>query len=118
MEAFTNTVSSQSVYIDGIDARCTIIRIAMCYWYENSAREPWTTFMPPDTLMHAFFRTLQEFPLLAGHLKADSDSRMYVKVDKDNLNMPAYTDRTCPLDYSVLKDSGFNIHRLPFSLAD
>ncbi|KAJ2400442.1 hypothetical protein GGI23_002031 [Coemansia sp. RSA 2559] len=118
MDSFTSSVSSQTVYLDGLDARCSIIRIAMCYWYENNAREPWITFMPPETLMRAFFRTLQEFPLLAGHLKADADSLMYVEVDKNNLNMPVYTDRLCDVDYSTMKESGFNIHKLPHNLSD
>ncbi|KAJ2532032.1 hypothetical protein EV175_007180, partial [Coemansia sp. RSA 1933] len=64
----------------------------------------------------SFYKTLEEFPILSGRLKADSSNRLYVDIDKDNLNMPAYTDTCCDLEYSTLRDSGFNIHKLPIDL--
>ncbi|KAJ2553978.1 hypothetical protein EV175_002747 [Coemansia sp. RSA 1933] len=64
----------------------------------------------------SFYKTLEEFPILAGRLKADSNNRLYVDIDKDDLNMPAYTDTCCDLEYSNLRESGFNIHKLPIDL--
>ncbi|KAJ2528418.1 hypothetical protein EV175_007457, partial [Coemansia sp. RSA 1933] len=66
----------------------------------------------------SFYKTLEEFPILSGRLKADSNNRLYVDIDKDDLNMPAYTDTCCDLEYSTLCDSGFNIHKLPIDLSN
>ncbi|KAJ2759786.1 hypothetical protein H4S06_002057 [Coemansia sp. BCRC 34490] len=60
---------------------------------------------------------MQEFPILAGQLKTDANNRMYIKVNKDDLNMPVYTDTCCNLEYSDMQESGFNIHKLPVSLS-
>ncbi|KAJ2550120.1 hypothetical protein EV175_004185 [Coemansia sp. RSA 1933] len=65
----------------------------------------------------SFYKTLEEFPIISGRLKADSTNRLYVDIDKDDLNMPAYTDTCCDLEYSTLRDSGFNIHKLPIDLS-
>ncbi|KAJ2087035.1 hypothetical protein IW138_005254 [Coemansia sp. RSA 986] len=118
MEAFTSTVSSQIIRLDGLDALASIFTIPICYWYENSARDSWDTFMPPEILERAFYKTLQELPIFSGHLMADSNSRLYVEVDKDNLNMPVYTDTCCDLDYSAMQETGFNISKLPAGLRE
>ncbi|KAJ1786763.1 hypothetical protein LPJ59_005862, partial [Coemansia sp. RSA 2399] len=116
MESFTSTVKSQVFYLDGFDAKGTIASISICYWYENSARSSWDAFMPPRTLECALYKTLEEFPILAGYLKTDASNRMYIDVDKDNLNMPVYTDTCCEVEYSTMQESGFNIHELPIDM--
>ncbi|KAJ1801593.1 hypothetical protein LPJ59_000158 [Coemansia sp. RSA 2399] len=116
MESFTSTVKSQVFYLDGFDAKGTTMSISICYWYENSARSSLDAFMPPRILERAFYKTLEEFPVIAGHLKADASSRMYIDVDKDNLNMPVYTDTCCEVEYSTVRESGFNIHKLPIDM--
>ncbi|KAJ1801510.1 hypothetical protein LPJ59_000230 [Coemansia sp. RSA 2399] len=114
MDAFVNSLNSQSVHLDGLDAICSTAQISFFYWYENKERSTWGTFMPPDILKHAFYRTMQEFPILAGRLKAGPDGRMLVEVDKDNLNMPVYTDEYCNIDYQALKDANYNtVNMLP-----
>ncbi|KAJ2858758.1 hypothetical protein GGI22_003254, partial [Coemansia erecta] len=64
--------------------------------------------MPPDILKHAFYRTMQDFPILAGRFKADSDGRMFVDVNKNDLNMPVYTDEYCSIGYQALKEASYN----------
>ncbi|KAJ1667691.1 hypothetical protein IW140_001251 [Coemansia sp. RSA 1813] len=118
MDSFTSTVSSQVFYLDGYDTSCSILSIPICYWYKNADSNSQNAFMPPEILERSFYKTLQEFPILAGHLKTDANSRMYIKVDKDNLNMPVYTDTCCDLDYSTMEDSGFNINKLPVDLRE
>ncbi|KAJ2400650.1 hypothetical protein GGI23_001903 [Coemansia sp. RSA 2559] len=117
MESFTSTVKSQTFYLDGLDNSATPLSISICYWYENSARNSWDAFMPPKILECAFYKTLEEFPTIAGHLKADAKNRIYIDVDKDDLNMPVYTDTCCELEYSMMQESGFNIHKLPIDLS-
>ncbi|KAJ2398597.1 hypothetical protein GGI23_003148, partial [Coemansia sp. RSA 2559] len=116
MESFTSTVKSQAFYLDGFDAKGSIISVSICYWYENSARSSWDAFMPPKILERALYKTLEEFPILAGHLKTDASNRMYIDVDKDNLNLPVYTDTCCEVEYSTMQESGFNIHKLPVDM--
>ncbi|KAJ1801511.1 hypothetical protein LPJ59_000231 [Coemansia sp. RSA 2399] len=118
MDAFTSTVSSQIIRLDGLDGLPSIFSIPICYWYENSARSSWDNFMPPDLMERAFYKTLQEFPIFSGHLRADANSRMYVEIDKDDLNMPVYTDTCCDLDYSAMQEAGFNIQKLPVGLRE
>ncbi|KAJ2843438.1 hypothetical protein GGI22_007204, partial [Coemansia erecta] len=116
MESFTSTVKSQAFSLDGFDAKGAIISVSICYWYENTARSAWDVFMPPKILERALYKTLEEFPILAGHLKTDASNRMYIDVDKDNLNMPVYTDTCCEVEYSTMQESGFNIHKLPVDM--
>ncbi|KAJ1905012.1 hypothetical protein LPJ81_002163 [Coemansia sp. IMI 209127] len=116
MESFASTVTSQVFHLDGFDVNGTTRSVSICYWYENSVRSSWDAFMPPRILERAFYKTLEEFPVLAGHLKADASSRMYIDVDKDNLNMPVYTDTCCEVEYSTMQESGFNIHKLPINM--
>ncbi|KAJ2552435.1 hypothetical protein EV175_003315, partial [Coemansia sp. RSA 1933] len=101
MDSFASTINSQIIRLDGLDALPSIFTIPICYWYENSSHESWDTFMPPALLERAFYKTLEEFPIFAGHLKSDGSSRLYVEVDKDNLNMPVYTDTSCELPYET-----------------
>ncbi|KAJ2860358.1 hypothetical protein GGI22_002733 [Coemansia erecta] len=116
MESFTSTVKSQAFHLDGLDAKSTMFSISICYWYENSARNSWDAFMPPKILECALYKTLEEFPILAGHLKTDASNRMYIDVDKNNLNMPLYRDTCCEVEYSTMQETGFNIHKLPVDM--
>ncbi|KAJ2546000.1 hypothetical protein EV175_005759 [Coemansia sp. RSA 1933] len=66
----------------------------------------------------SFYKTLEEFPILTGRLKVDLNNRLCVDIDKDDLNMPAYTDTCCDLEYPNQRYSGFNIHKLPIDLSN
>ncbi|KAJ2521175.1 hypothetical protein GGI11_002090 [Coemansia sp. RSA 2049] len=114
MDLFKETVDSQTVWLDGTDAGVYLLSVSVCYWFENSANESPENFMPANVMKRAFYKTMEEFPILAGQLKAtSSSSHLYVEIDKDNLNMPSYTDRYCSLDYAAMRKSGFNILKLP-----
>ncbi|KAJ2216985.1 hypothetical protein EV179_000751 [Coemansia sp. RSA 487] len=58
-------------------------------------------------------RTLEEFPVLAGRIKTGNDSRSFIDVDKNNLNMPVYTDSSCNVHFQTLKDADFDVRLLP-----
>ncbi|KAJ2654382.1 hypothetical protein IWW48_006141 [Coemansia sp. RSA 1200] len=90
--------------------------IAMGYWYKNDNPNSTDEFMPPKLMADAFYRTLQDFPILAGHIMTDKYSRIYIDVNKDSLNMPVYTDTICDLDYSAMEKIGFNVKKLPIDL--
>ncbi|KAJ2549686.1 hypothetical protein EV175_004352, partial [Coemansia sp. RSA 1933] len=61
----------------------------------------------------SLFKTLEEFPILAGRIKTGFDKRNYVVVDKDHLNIPDYTDTLCGLDFQIFKDADFDYSLLP-----
>ncbi|KAJ1735526.1 hypothetical protein LPJ72_001833 [Coemansia sp. Benny D160-2] len=117
MNAFTDTVKTQTIWLDSSDAGLYATSVSNCYWYENRARKPWSVFMPAGILERAFYKAMQDFPILAGHPKTSTKGRLYVLVDKDNLNMPVYTDTYCNLDYSEMHESGYNIHKLPMDFS-
>ncbi|KAJ1737269.1 hypothetical protein LPJ72_000640 [Coemansia sp. Benny D160-2] len=115
MDSFLSTVSSQTIRLDGYDTMGSPISIPLCYWYENGSNVARDEFMPAKALENAFYKTLEEFPILAGYVKIDTDRKLFVEVNKDDLNMPVYTDTVCDLDYSDMHKFGFNIDRLPIS---
>ncbi|KAJ2555321.1 hypothetical protein EV175_002295 [Coemansia sp. RSA 1933] len=118
MESFISTVKSQTIHLDGLDTTAGNLSVSICYWYENSSNDTQDAFMPPRILERSFYKTLEEFPIISGRLKVDSNNRLYIDIDKDDLNMPAYTDTCCNLEYSTLRDSGFNIHKLPIDMSN
>ncbi|KAJ1732412.1 hypothetical protein LPJ72_003433, partial [Coemansia sp. Benny D160-2] len=124
MNTFASTVKSQTIWLDSLDAGSFPFSVSIGYWYENTATTTGGSsssssvddFMPANVLEQAFYKTLQEFPIFAGQLKTADSGRHYVEVDKDNLNMPVYTDTRCDLEYSTLSKSGFNMRKLPMDL--
>ncbi|KAJ2654036.1 hypothetical protein IWW48_006335 [Coemansia sp. RSA 1200] len=119
MNTFTSTVESQTIWLDFTDAVLFPFSVSVGYWYENTTTggsSSMDEFMPADVLEQAFYKTMQEFPILAGQLKSADSGRQYVEVDKDSLNMPVYTDTHCDLEYSTLSKSGFNLYKLPMDL--
>ncbi|KAJ2524226.1 hypothetical protein GGI11_000962, partial [Coemansia sp. RSA 2049] len=95
----------------GFDDCPSILSIPFYLWYENT--------VPADVLKDALFKTLEEFPILAGQLKTGSDLRSYVVIDKNHLNIPEYTDSFCNVHFQTLKDANFDVSLLPvdYSLA-
>ncbi|KAJ2552506.1 hypothetical protein EV175_003285 [Coemansia sp. RSA 1933] len=115
MDSFISTVEPQVVHLDGFDKIVSIMYIPRIYWFENEHHETksWDTFMPPETLRSSFYRTLQDFPIIAGRFKAGKDGRGTVIVDRDNINMPIYTDSDWDVDFKQIKDAGFDTGLLP-----
>ncbi|KAJ2087101.1 hypothetical protein IW138_005199 [Coemansia sp. RSA 986] len=114
MDEFIASVKSDFIPLDAFDESVSGLYIPSYYWFENTSPEKsWTTFMPSDMLCSSFYRALQDFPILAGRFKTDKNSRKYVSVDKNNLNMPVYTDSSWDIDFKQVKDAGFSTRLLP-----
>ncbi|KAJ2557711.1 hypothetical protein EV175_001180 [Coemansia sp. RSA 1933] len=116
MDEFKAAVQSQNIYLDGFDQIVSSMYIPCYYWFENAEASDdasWIKFMPPETLRIAFYRTLQDFPILAGRFKADKDDHGYVEVDKNDLNMPLYTDTSLDVEFKKIKDAGYDTKMLP-----
>ncbi|KAJ1666507.1 hypothetical protein EV178_002295 [Coemansia sp. RSA 1646] len=105
MDQFISTLKPQTIYLDGYDNGSSILNIPFYFWYERT--------VPSDVLETALYRTLEEFPVLAGRIKTGNDSRSFVVVDKNSLNMPVYTDSSCNVHFQTLKDADFDVRLLP-----
>ncbi|KAJ2513723.1 hypothetical protein H4217_006169 [Coemansia sp. RSA 1939] len=116
MDEFISSVKSQTFYMDAFDELISSVYIPCYYWFENTAcsdTEFSGTFMAPEILRNSFYQALQAFPILAGRFKTEKNSRGCVKVDKNNLNMPEYTDSCWDIDFQQTKATGFNTNLLP-----
>ncbi|KAJ1950066.1 hypothetical protein FBU59_000852 [Linderina macrospora] len=75
-------------------------------------REGTETFMPPDRLKTAFYKAIESFPMLVGHVVPSSSSsprELEVAVDRDNLNMPDYRETVCEhIHYSDITAAHFH----------
>ncbi|KAJ2400067.1 hypothetical protein GGI23_002268, partial [Coemansia sp. RSA 2559] len=111
MDSFIASLKPQKIYLNGIDNTISAINIPLYYWFE--------TTVPSNVLEESFYRAMEAFPILAGRIKTGNDSRTYVEINKDQLNMPVYTDSSCYVHFQRLKDSDFDVRLLPvdYSLA-
>ncbi|KAJ2076919.1 hypothetical protein GGI16_008251, partial [Coemansia sp. S142-1] len=68
MEYFTANVESQTIELAVLDTLSSFSNIPFIYHFENTmAADKRDLFMPGDALQDSFYKTLLEFPLLAGH---------------------------------------------------
>ncbi|KAJ2396120.1 hypothetical protein GGI23_004033 [Coemansia sp. RSA 2559] len=119
MDKFIESVQSQDIPLDGIDELISSKNISCYYCFENTSPvKSWGAFMPPDILCSSFYKALHDFPILSGRFKVDNLSRGYVEVDRNNLNMPVYTDADWDVEFKNLMDMGFKSNLLPDNFDD
>ncbi|KAI9499999.1 hypothetical protein BX070DRAFT_231043 [Coemansia spiralis] len=118
MDSFVKSVKSQTFQLDGMDNSSALFPIPIYFWYENANQAAAGKSLHPDILEASFYKTLEEFPVLAGYLKADSNSRTYIDVDKDNLNMPEFKITQCDIHFQTLKDAKFDTTLFPGLFSD
>ncbi|KAJ1957146.1 hypothetical protein GGI12_005106, partial [Dipsacomyces acuminosporus] len=115
MEEFIETVESQVFLLNHIDAVAGISSLQFVLVYENQGGS--ADFMPSGVLEQSFYKTLQHFPILVGHIKELGNGYFSAAVDKENLNMPEYRESTSSIHYSELKAANFSWDKWPGSLA-
>ncbi|KAJ2399477.1 hypothetical protein GGI23_002634, partial [Coemansia sp. RSA 2559] len=93
------------IRLDAYDDISSTSSIPLYFWYQ--------TPIAPNVLKDSFYKTLEEFPILAGRIKTGNDSRSFVAIDKNHPNIPTYTDSSCDVHFQTLKDSDFDIRLLP-----
>ncbi|KAI8321549.1 hypothetical protein GQ54DRAFT_261622 [Martensiomyces pterosporus] len=111
MEQFVSTVTSQVIPLCTIDMNSGTANVPYAIFYENTHGA--SDFMPSEKLRAAFYLALQQFPMLAGHLRCVGYGRFQIVVDKDNLNMPVYQESTSDVHYSDIKTAGFSQSKWP-----
>ncbi|KAJ2510635.1 hypothetical protein GGI11_005414 [Coemansia sp. RSA 2049] len=113
MEELASNIQSQNYYLDEVDSTSFITTIPIHLWYENTSNVPADKFLAPAALKASFFKALEEFPILVGHLKSDAEWKTYIEVDKNNLNAPEYSDTTSEVHFQTIRAAGFNTNMLP-----
>ncbi|ORX72703.1 hypothetical protein DL89DRAFT_290550 [Linderina pennispora] len=115
MDAFTSTVKSQVFRLTTRDAFESHFNIQYLYFFGNVNGD--SGFMPSDKLELGFYRTLAQFPILAGYLRQRDDGGLDNVVDKDNLNMPVYRETVVDsLHYGDVKAANFDPAICPMGL--
>ncbi|KAI7826380.1 transferase [Kickxella alabastrina] len=105
MEEFVNSIESQVIPITVIDTQGSFSNIPFVFFYENT--EASDSFMLSDSLRNSFFRTMQQIPMFAGHIRTEGRGRVSVVVDKDNINMPDYRESNSDVHFDDLKSAKF-----------
>ncbi|KAI8318421.1 hypothetical protein GQ54DRAFT_280791 [Martensiomyces pterosporus] len=106
MEQFISTVKSQVIPLSPVDMLSGAVNAPYAIFYQNT--DAADDFMPSEQLKTAFYLALQEFPILAGHLKQTGEGSFSMVVDRDNLNMPEYLESTSDIHYKDIKSAGFD----------
>ncbi|KAJ2358584.1 hypothetical protein GGF43_000712 [Coemansia sp. RSA 2618] len=117
MDSFLKNIKSQTYALNGWDFISSFANIPFSYYFKNTNSDGVAAdFMPSSLLRASFLRTLQEFPILAGHLVMDK-GRGFIVVDKNNLNMPEYFESQSSIDYKFVEAGGFSWESLPHKVA-
>ncbi|ORX73284.1 hypothetical protein DL89DRAFT_320894 [Linderina pennispora] len=106
MDTFIDSVVSQTLHLSIGDAYLSSLTIQLISFYENSTGN--ADFMSSDKLEQAFYRALCAFPVYAGMVHWSSNGLLEVSIDKDNLNMPGYTESTTDILFGDLKAAKYN----------
>ncbi|KAJ1962935.1 hypothetical protein GGI12_002345, partial [Dipsacomyces acuminosporus] len=112
---FASNVESQVFELSCLDMVLAMCNIPLVFIYGNEAGDE--EFMPAESLSRSFYKTLQQFPILAGHVRDERGGRARIVVDKDNLNMPVYRESTSDVCYAELKAANFSWDKWPRGLA-
>ncbi|PIA13972.1 hypothetical protein COEREDRAFT_83033 [Coemansia reversa NRRL 1564] len=114
MDHFVETVQSQCFLLNAWDLASAFTNIPYIYYYKNTENSlNRADFMPSGRLREAFFRTLEEFPILAGRISTGNDGRTFVCVDSVELNMPEYIETQSQTHFRQLEKMQFAWNSLP-----
>lgn len=112
MEGYVSPIQRKSFPLSSFDMQGSFSNIPYAFFFENTARDD--KFMPLDLLRSSFRASLQQFPILTGHLRYKSSGRINVEVDASNLNFPEYLESTCDsTSFDEIKASNFSWEKWP-----
>ncbi|KAJ1958597.1 hypothetical protein EC988_000212 [Linderina pennispora] len=106
MEEFRQTVESRVVSLSALDSYASVINTQVILFYKNESVTP--DFMPAHQLEEGFYKTLKQFPTLAGYLRQKPDNGLEIVIDKDDLNLPEYRESTSDIRFDSLDVAKFN----------
>ncbi|KAJ1953661.1 hypothetical protein EC988_002867, partial [Linderina pennispora] len=112
MESFMASAQSQIFSLGILDMLPSFFNVPLVYFFGNPDGSD--DFMPNRVLKESFYRTLRQFPILAGHINSRGKGIHEIVVDKHNLNMPEYLESSDEsLHFNKLKDANFNFNIWP-----
>ncbi|KAJ2288408.1 hypothetical protein IWW55_006512, partial [Coemansia sp. RSA 2706] len=91
--------------------------IPYIYYFKNTNGNSDADFMPSDRLRASFLKTLEDFSILAGHVRTDVDGRAWIDVNADELNMPEYLESHSMVHFRDLEDAGYDWNAFPGKIA-
>ncbi|KAJ2451393.1 hypothetical protein EV183_003619 [Coemansia sp. RSA 2336] len=106
MEYLSQLITSQQFALNAWDLTAAFTNIPFMFFFKN--RDKCADFMPSDRLRTSFIRTIQEFPILVGHISVDRSGRGVVNVDAANLNMPEYLESSSQVHFDDIESNRFS----------
>ncbi|KAJ1949206.1 hypothetical protein FBU59_001246, partial [Linderina macrospora] len=103
MSHIMNSVTSQVVRLNSLDASLSMVNTDIILFYENTAGD--IGFMNSDILKQAFYKALDKFPIYLGYLRQCTVGGLEIAIDKDDLNMPNYLESTSGIHFADLKSA-------------
>ncbi|KAJ2160355.1 hypothetical protein GGF46_002303 [Coemansia sp. RSA 552] len=116
MEYFVQSVESQTYPLNSWDMAAAFTNIPYIYYFKNSGGTS-DAFMASGTMRVSFYRTLLDFPILAGSVRIDAQGHGFVDVDRGKLNMPEYLETQSQVHYSEVEAAGFRWGAIPEQVA-
>ncbi|KAJ1822545.1 hypothetical protein LPJ56_000700 [Coemansia sp. RSA 2599] len=105
MEEFMSSLKYEEVPLTVIDTQGSFSNIPFVYFYKNTDGS--NAFMPSDVLRNAYFKTLQQMPVLSGSLRPKSRGNISIVIDPENVNLPDYKESSTNVHFDDLEAEGF-----------
>ncbi|KAJ2553816.1 hypothetical protein EV175_002801 [Coemansia sp. RSA 1933] len=115
IKRFTDSIESQAIPLSVVDTQGSFSNIPFVFFYKNTNNS--ADFMPKDVLHRSFYRAMEHCPFLAGRIEGRGRGNVRIVVDKDDINIPDYTEDTSDVHFSELKAAGFAWHAWPQGVA-
>ncbi|KAJ2738559.1 hypothetical protein H4R23_001060 [Coemansia sp. Cherry 401B] len=117
MEEFRRAIKPGRFALNGWDMSAAFTNIPYIYYFKNTNSSLAVDFMPSSKLRASFLKTLEEFPILVGHVKTDADGRTWVDVNARRPNMPEYLESHSTVHFCDLESAGYDWNAFPGKIA-
>ncbi|ORX74250.1 hypothetical protein DL89DRAFT_254120 [Linderina pennispora] len=115
MSQFLTGIDSKIYDLTKYDVLLSSYNVCIVFFYANDNLTD--SFMPSQELEDAYYKTVLQFPLLAGQIKKKGGGTLQVVVDKSDLNLPGYRESQSDTHFSDIKSADFNPTAWPSDLA-
>jgi hypothetical protein len=113
MDDFLKNITSTTYNLSPLDIIPNHLYLTNVYFFENTASADPESFMPSNVLKEAFYRSLQKFPILAGHLRRKGLNSMNIVISQKLPNMPIYKESNSSIHFDHLKKTRFHRDEWP-----
>ncbi|KAJ1953527.1 hypothetical protein EC988_002942, partial [Linderina pennispora] len=106
MSEFLTGIDSKTYGLTKYDVLLSSYNVCIVFFYANDNLSD--SFMPSRKLEDAYYKTVLQFPLLAGYIKKKGSGMLQVVVDKSDLNLPGYRESQSDTHFSDIKSADFS----------